>query len=341
MPGGRASSVPRLAAALVYFQQQVGVDLIEVEESRGLPGIVARHSQLPVVARLHGPRFLTGTAHGIELNDEFHARVNAEGEGIVHACGVSSPSKFVLRAVEEQYQTKLRNCAIIPNAVSPVSEASIWTSKTADPDHLLLVGRVDRLKGADIGLRAFLKVLEQRPKARLTVVGPDRGIRDDTGRTRSALEWLRDEITPSQLRSRISLRGQLSRDEVVHLRTEAAVIVVPSRFENFPGTVLEAMAQGCPLVASRAGGIPEIVEHERNGLLSAPADADDLAARILCLLNNHTFATKLGKNALRDSLIRYSPTVVAKQDLEFYQEVCSRASAGSCNGQARSDAQNP
>jgi glycosyltransferase involved in cell wall biosynthesis len=325
--------------ALEYIRQLNGIDVIEVEESLGLPNYAARHSQLPVIARLHGPWFLNGVANGVEVNDAYHYRVRAEGEAIGLAHGVSSPSRFVLRAVETQYQLKLPCSAVIPNAIEQSAQSSIWDPKIADPNHVLFVGRFDRHKGADICLRAFVKVLEKRPYTQLTIVGPDRGIIDEKSDClRHAEKWLRDEIRPTQLRSRINFRGRLSRDEVVSLRRESAVTIVPSRFDNFPTTVLESMSQGCPLVASRAGGIPEIIEHERNGLLCAAEDADELAANILYLLGNRTFAATLGRNALQDSLARYSPRVVAKQNLEFYEEVCARSlvsgSASRFNGES-------
>ena len=320
--------IPGFEAALASIQRRQRVDLIEVEESFGLPNCVPRHSRLPVVARLHGPWFLTGAASGAERNHAFHNRVRAEGAATINANGVSSPSRFVLRAVEEQYQTKLRTSAVIPNAVEAVAESSLWNPKTADPDHVLFVGRFDRIKGADVCLRAFAKVLEQRPQARLTFVGPDQGIvGGESGRLRYAEEWLRSELASTLLRSRISLRGRLCRNEITSLRREAAVTIVPSRFENFPNTVLECMAQGCPLVASRVGGIPEIIEHERNGLLCAKEDVDDLAAKILYVLNNRSLAANLGSNALQDSLVHFSPPAVARQTLEFYEEVCSKRSA--------------
>ena len=287
-------------------------------------------SSCPVVARLQGPWFLNGIANGFKRNDEFNARVRAEGEAIVNAHSLSSPSQFVLRAVQEHYHVKPSFSTVIPYAVEPVASSRVWDPKTADPDHVLFVGRFDRHKGADICIRAFAKVLEKRPNARLTLVGPDRGLIDETtGRVRTAEEWLNDDIQPSQLRSRdLPARANVACRHSFACDRDAAVTLVPSRFENFPNTVLEAMAQGCPVVASRVGGIPEIIEHERNGLLCAVEDANDLAAKILCLLNNPTFAANLGNTALQDSLVRFSPMVVARQTLEFYEEVCSRWRAG-------------
>jgi glycosyltransferase involved in cell wall biosynthesis len=293
-----------------------------------MPYCVALHSQAPVVARLHGPWFLTGTANGVERNKEFHDRVRSEGVAIINANGVSAPSRFVLCAVEEQYQTKLPVSAVIPNSVDAVAESSYWNPKTADPHHILFVGRFDRIKGADVCLRAFVKVLEHRPQARLTLVGPDSGILDgETGRLRCGDEWIRDEIKSSTFRSRISLRGKLSRAEIVSLRSNAAMSLVASRFESFSTVALESLAQGCPLLATRVGGIPEIIEHGRNGMLCAAEDVDDLACKIVCLLDNRSLAAKLGRNGLRDSLVRYNPLTVARQSLEFYEEVCSRSSA--------------
>ena len=69
------------------------------------------------------------------------------------------------------------------------------------------------------------------------------------------------------------------------LRRKAAVCVVCSRYENLPLAVLETMALGCPLVAARVGGIPEVIDGHANGLLHCAGSSDDLAAQIISLLN--------------------------------------------------------
>ena len=122
-------------------------------------------------------------------------------------------------------------------------------------------------------------------------------------------------------RGRIEVLGRQTPEQITRLRLDCQVCVVCSRFDNFPNTVLVAMSQGCPIVASDVGGIPEMIQHERNGLLCRPGDSEDLAAKILMVLRNPEFAASLGAQAAIDAETRYHPDKIARQTLAFYRRV--------------------
>ncbi|MBV8130161.1 MAG: glycosyltransferase family 4 protein, partial [Planctomycetaceae bacterium] len=83
--------------------------------------------------------------------------------------------------------------------------------------------------------------------------------------------------------------------------TKALVSVVCSRYENLPLAVLETMALGCPLVAARVGGIPEVLDGHANRLLHCAGNSDNLAAQIIALLNDPERSAQLGIQAAIDS----------------------------------------
>jgi glycosyltransferase involved in cell wall biosynthesis len=129
---------------------------------------------------------------------------------------------------------------------------------------------------------------------------------------------------PPEHASRVRMLGQQAPSAINELRRSAFVTVVSSRFENFPMTVLEAHSSGIPLVASNVGGIPEIVAHEKNGLLFESGDAPDLARQILRLFRDPMLASRLGRQGAQDAAERYAPEVVAWQTSEFYGRVLAR-----------------
>jgi glycosyltransferase involved in cell wall biosynthesis len=90
--------------------------------------------------------------------------------------------------------------------------------------------------------------------------------------------------------------------------------------------VLEAIAYGSPLVATRTGGIVEIIEDGVNGVLARPGDPDDLAAAIARLLEAPEFAAKLGARAAEDAALRYHPDAIARETAAFFQTVLDRRS---------------
>ena len=87
---------------------------------------------------------------------------------------------------------------------------------------------------------------------------------------------------------------------------------------------LEAMATGCPVIASDVGGLTELIDHGRNGLLCHPGDDADLAEKLRQLLSDHALAARLGQQAAHDAAERFRPTVIAHQTAEFYQHVLRR-----------------
>ncbi len=96
----------------------------------------------------------------------------------------------------------------------------------------------------------------------------------------------------------VTWAGELDRSAVRQLLGSLDVIVMPSRWpENSPNVVLEAQAMGIPVIGARVGGIPELVQHEHNGLLFAAGDAGDLAAQMARLVREPDLRRRLGAAA--------------------------------------------
>ena len=95
--------------------------------------------------------------------------------------------------------------------------------------------------------------------------------------------------------------------------------LVASQFEILPYTVLEAMSVGCPIVASRVGGIPEPIADGENGLLFESQCIGQLTAACRQLLENHTLAASFGAQARKDCLARFTPKTIASETISAYQ----------------------
>jgi glycosyltransferase involved in cell wall biosynthesis len=130
---------------------------------------------------------------------------------------------------------------------------------------LVFAGRLGPQKALDVLLRALTGV----PDVALVVAGD--------GPERAPLERTSVEL---ELNSRVSFLGAVPRERVLRLFHAADASVLPSAWENFPHTVVEALAVGCPVIASAVGGVPEVVRDGENGLLVAPGDPAALAAAI-------------------------------------------------------------
>ena len=298
-----------------------GVQLLEMEESFGFVQQVKPHLPIPVVVRLHGPHFANGPALRVSTDADFHRRVRDEGVGIAMADGVSSPSREILEQTREFYGLPLTNAAVIPYPGPAVSTEHRWSLAECDHSRLLFVGRFDRHKGGDVVIDAFRKVAQRFPQVRLCFAGPDDGLTDDQGRYWTLAKYL-SERAP-EVAGRIDWLGRQPHSALAEMRRKAFATIVGSRYETFGIVVLEAMAYGCPLAATRAGGIPEIIEDGVNGVLARPGDPDDLASAISKLLEAPEFAAKLGRRAGVDAA-RYCPDAIARETALFHQNVLDR-----------------
>lgn len=311
----------RLAKALTSIPH----DVFEIEESFGWSAFVARRTPSAVVTRLHGPWFISAAAlKGADALDAADRhRIHLEGRAIAAAAAITAPSRYVLDRVRSHYALELPEAQVIPNAVPPVAEGEAWRPALADANELLFVGRFDRLKGADTALRAFAMAAAARPGLRLTFVGPNSGAIEEDRRSRDCAQFVADEL-PAEIASRVSFVGQIPHSDIAPLRRRAFLTLVGSRDENFPGTLLEAIAAGSPVVATSVGGIPEIVRHDEEGLLVPPANPPAMAAAIAALLDNPAHAARLGENARRRALAEYAPQSVARRAADHYAEVSMR-----------------
>jgi len=199
---------------------------------------------------------------------------------------------------------------VIPNGVD-LSEFSGLRRKRQHRDEaeLLFVGRVyPRQKGIEHIVKA-LALLHPRRRVRLIVIGEDWG----------GVERLRSLARSLGVEDRIVFRGLLSRDEVVRAYASAEVFVLPSLFEPFGIVLLEAMAAGLPIVASKVGGIVDVVEDGKTGLLVPPRNPEALADALERLLSNPTMLDEMGDEG-RMRAPAYSWDQLSPRILDVYRE---------------------
>ncbi len=298
-----------------------GMQLLEMEESFGLAGRLQRLIPIPICVRLHGPWFLNGAAQGVTEDARFRSRVAKEGRALKRALAVTSPSRDVLEQTREFYGLPLEQAEVIPNPIDPILAADRWRLEGCDPRQILFVGRFDRHKGADLIIEAFGRVLEVMPDARLCFVGPDQGDYVEGGRRWDLEGFVDDRLPGARASGRIRLMGRVPSSDLAGLRRNALVSVVCSRYENFPYAAIEAMAMGCPLVASRVGGIPEIVQDDIDGLLHRNGDPADLAAKIVAMLADPARAADFGRNAAARCAREFHPIAIASRTVDYYRQI--------------------
>jgi len=181
----------------------------------------------------------------------------------------------------------------------------------ADGGYILFVGRLVEQKGVEYLLRAYSYVRDKFPDVRLKIVG-DGEFKD----------WLERLCENLMLSSHIEFLGWLQNDELPPLYKDARLVVVPSVFEPFGMVALEAFGCKRPVVASRVGGLKEIVQNNSSGFLAEPKDHLDLAQWLMTLLADSGMQHKMGEAGLaRISQEGYTWPAVAEQFIELYEEM--------------------
>ena len=122
----------------------------------------------------------------------------------------------------------------------------------------------------------------------------------------------------------IKMLGFIDRDELGEEFRRSSLLVLPTFEDNCPMVVLEAMAAGLPVAASRVGGVPDLISHEIDGLMFDPHSSDDVRTCIEKLVREPETRTRLGNKARLTALERFHPKVIAQAHLEIYHNLLGR-----------------
>jgi glycosyltransferase involved in cell wall biosynthesis len=195
-----------------------------------------------------------------------------------------------VRTISEFTTRRVRQEGIEPAAVFP-AYVDFTTFLERPPAHLppqpraLFVGVLERYKNVDGLAAAWRRAVERMPDAQLLVVG--------SGSEQATIERLIAEL-PRQT----AWAPRFSSEEVARALDESTLLVLPSRSEGLPRIVIEAFCRGRPVVGTRSGGIPDIVEDGVNGLLIPPEDPDALADALVRVFSDHELQERLAEGAL-------------------------------------------
>ncbi|MFG2120281.1 glycogen synthase [Streptomyces sp. NPDC048710] len=282
----------------------------------GIPHVMTAHSLEPLrpwkAEQLGGGYALSSWAErtAVEAADAVIAVSGAMREDILACYPALDPAK--VHVVHNGIDTTLYR---------PHRGTDALTRAGLDParPYVLFVGRITRQKGVPHLLRA-VRDIDPRAQVVLCAGAPDtpeidrefRELYEELSRVREGVFWIPQ---------------MLPRTDVIQLLTHAAVFVCPSVYEPLGIVNLEAMACGTPVVASRVGGIPEVVEDGRTGLL---VDVDDdfeagLARALDSVLGDRETARRMGEAGRERAVGEFGWAAVARRTTGLYEEILKQA----------------
>jgi glycosyltransferase involved in cell wall biosynthesis len=204
--------------------------------------------------------------------------------------------------------------------VSAIPGDGSWLRKQFDlPSQAIVctgIGRLVPQKGFDILIDAFAKIASQIPDLYCLVIGG--------GEDR---EKLSAQIQAAGLNGRILLVGYYDRPQVMSILKYSDIFVMPSRYEGTPIALLEAAALARPILATCAGGIPELVKHEQHGWLVPTHDPEAFAQGFLKLALNLEYARDLGQSAQQRVRERFHPEKQVSETWAAYRKALARHQA--------------
>jgi len=304
-----------LATKMATVAEEENLDLLHVHYAipHSISAILARESlkpkrRLPVVTTLHGTditlvgadrSYLPITRYGIEQSD-----------------GVTAISNYLKEATRETFH--FDDIEVIPNFVcqydyrrQPVTSLR----ETLSPQGQLLLAHVSNFRPVKRPVdcvEIFARVLKKGINARLVMVGD--GSERTNAEHRARCLGIYDQC---------SFVGKQPR--IVDYLSVSDVLLLPSEQESFGLAALEAMACEVPVIASRVGGIPEVVTDGENGFLSEVGNVDKMAEDAVRLLTNAELRKQFGENARDSAISRYRTDVVIPKYISFYEKVLAKA----------------
>lgn len=314
-----------------YFRMPLASGLSPFGDLRSFGQLLrALWSTRPALLHVHGFKaaLIAGPAAsiaGVPLLVTVH-NFPAYGEGaslcLAGSLAVWKRTRYIAvsRALAEQllrWGIARENITVIHNGIDagPFTEAA----SERRPGQRILVGTVARLapqKGLPVFLRAAARLAERHPEIHFTVAGE--------GPEREALELLSRKL---KLSGRVSFPGYQA--DLPRLMAHMDLFVLPSLSEGLSITLLEALASGLPVVASRCGGIPEIIEDGVTGLLVPPGNEEALAQAVDKLVRDREMAGRLAETGREQVRRSFSLQTMLRHTAAVYRQMgCSFIEAG-------------
>lgn len=203
---------------------------------------------------------------------------------------------------------------------NPIDSAALTRGGPRAPDHdepkVVLLGSLGRRKGHYEAVRAMPRIRARFPRVALKLAGRE----EDPGAREALAALARDE----GVESNIEFLGPIGFEQKAELLRTCSVLILPSRAENMPISLLEGMAAGAPVVATRVGAVPEVLANGELGAVIAPGDADQLADAITEVLEDPQRAAATAEKARARARERWDVAVVADNVRRIYDEVLER-----------------
>ncbi len=322
------------------YIQNNQVDVIESPEVGACSLLIKEaYPRIPLIVKMHSPGVLitkvSNTYQPIKtklryvLGAFFRGRIdlgywskidlNKEKDPEYKICELAdyllSPSKALKDWAVKYWQIPERKIEIFPNPFA--ADENLFSFPINNRTNTIcFIGKLTILKGMITFTPALKEILLRYPEYNLLIAGRDEVISKEIP---SMKEWMIKQF--KEVNNRVVFLGAIHKENVFDILTKSQVCVIPSLWENYPNVVLEAMAAGCTVVASNRGGIPELIEDGKTGVLFNPLKPLEIVKAIDELLRNDSKRFQFADES-RKRLLTNQSSVKFTNDLDsFYRQL--------------------
>ena len=270
----------------------------------GVPFVVQPHGSLPRIAGRHNLKLVYDNLLGSSmLRDAARVLVLCDEE--VKQC--------------QRFRLQPNRVKVVPNGIDLADFEIMPTRGTfrskygidTETSIVLFLGRIHEIKGLDTLLQAYSRSTKSGLSSHLVIAGPDYGFQD----------YLRSLAVSNGIQEHVTFTGPLYGMDKKAAFMDANVFVLPSWYETFPLTILEAYACSLPVIGSDVGAIPDLIEIGSTGLVFPAGAVQDLTNLLNQVLSAPETAEKMGRSAKQVVEQRYSINKAAKITLGVYRSV--------------------
>lgn len=309
-----------LASKMVEVSTYEKLDLLHVHYA--VPHATSAYLARQVLGD-KAPKIIT-TLHGTDITLVGNARsyLPITRFSIMESDGITAPSQYLKQATYDKLNVPTSlPIEVIGNFIDgerfkPAECHTVEKVKTCFKEHtgreriLVHTSNFRPVKRISDVVKIFALVQKQIP-TRLLLIGD--------GPERSRVE---DEVRAAGLNENVRFLGKLETFEDILQQSD--VFLLPSESESFGLAALEAMACGIPVVASRAGGIPEVVVHGKTGFLSDVGDVQDMANNVLTILNDSTLAESMCRESRKRAVDTFAMEHLVNRYETYYEQILNQ-----------------
>ncbi|MBM2832864.1 MAG: glycosyl transferase group 1 [Candidatus Brocadiaceae bacterium] len=315
--------------------EEEGIDIIEAQEYEAPLYFLQLRRALgfgpkrcpPCIVHLHSPTELIARHNDWDVClPDISTAKRLEDYTIAASDALLCPSRYLARQVESCYELQENTVQVIPLPIGD-SPALKRDERTWEQGAICFVGRLERRKGIIEWIDAAVSVARDYPDAHFEFVGANILGTEEMG----GEEFVKRRI-PADLSVRFHFRGQQSREGIFQYLLSSRIAVVPSRWENYPNTCLEALCSGIPVIASREGGMAEMVVDGRTGWLADHQGCSGLAQALKRALETPPAKiAEMGYCAASEIRQICDNGKITESHLEFRRRVVQKGAIRSCD----------